>query len=83
MKTEPQKQRAYILLAFRIMGDMGATIAIPVVVLVTLAQYVSEKYGYGYSLTVLAFVVSALISGYFVWKKAKQYGKEYTDIDIT
>ena len=82
MKTDSQKQRAYTLLALRIMGDMGATIAIPVVVLVALAQYVSEKYGYGYSLTVVAFICSAFISGYSVWKKAKRYGKEYSDIDL-
>ncbi len=82
MKTDSQKQRAYTLLAFRIMADMGATIAIPVVLLVALAQYVSETYGYGYWVTVLAFVCSALISGYFVWKKAKKYGKEYNDIEL-
>jgi O-antigen/teichoic acid export membrane protein len=82
MKTDSQKQRAYTLLAFRIIGDMGATIAIPVVLLVSVAQYLSEKYGYGYWITVLAFVCSALISGYMVWKKAKRYSKEYNDIEL-
>ncbi len=74
-------QKRYTLLAFRIIGDFGATMAVPVVVLVYFAQLLRDKYQVGLWLTILSFVCSALLSSYLVWKKAKQYGKEYNEME--
>lgn len=63
------------------MGDFGVTIAIPVVLFVYCAQYLRETYNIGAWLTVVAFVLAAVLSGYTIWKKAKKYGKEYNDIE--
>jgi membrane protein DedA with SNARE-associated domain len=71
------KDRGYYILALKIVGDVGATIAVPVVIFVIIGQYLDTKYGYGPWLTVLAFILAALTSGSIVYKKAKLYGQEY------
>ena len=71
------KDRGYYLLALKIVGDLGATIAVPVVVFVIIGQYLDKRYGHGPWLTILAFVLAALTSGNIVYKKAKRYGAEY------
>ena len=75
------KERKYIMLGFKIVGDVGATIAIPVIVLVLIAQWVEGKYGGGPWLTIFAFIVAALITAKIVVKKAKKYGKEYQELN--
>ncbi len=80
-KTQPSSSRAYYLFAFKIIGDFGASIAIPVVVLVLIGQYFDKKYETSPWLTILAFVLAALISGSIIYKKAKKYGEEYKKLD--
>jgi len=65
------------MFAFRIMGDFGASIAIPVVILVLIGQYLDGRYGKNPLFTILGFVLAALISGRTIYKKAKIYGEEY------
>lgn len=69
--------RQYMLMGFKIVGDFGATIAIPVVVFVLIAQKLETKYGGGPWLTVSAFVLAAVLTGYIIRKKAIEYGREY------
>ena len=69
--------RQYYLFALRIIGDFGATIAVPIVIFVLIGQWLDGKYNKGPLFTILAFVLAALISGKIIHKKAKQYGKEY------
>lgn len=66
-----------MLMGFKIVGDFGATIAIPVVVFVLIAQKLEAKYGGGPWLTITAFILSALLTGYIIRKKAIEYGQEY------
>ncbi len=73
--------REYILLALQIIGDFGATIAIPVVVFVLIGQWLDEKYTRGPLFTILAFVLAALISGRLIYKKAKEYNVKYQEIE--
>ncbi len=73
--------REYIMLGMQIIGDFGATIAIPVVVFVLIGQWLEGKYGYAPWFTVSAFVLAALLSGKMLYKKAKEYGKKYQEIE--
>lgn len=77
-ELKPQKSdREYYLFALKIFGDFGVTIAAPVVVFVLIGQYFDKKY-YLYPLfTVLALVISAVITGVIIWRKAKKYGEIY------
>lgn len=78
-EKKPQKSSSheYQIFALKIIGDFGASIAIPVVALVLLGQYLDQKYNLSPLFTILGFVVSALISGWIVYKKAYIYGAEY------
>lgn len=69
-----------MLLGFKIMGDFGATIAIPVVLFVWTAGKLESKYGGAPWLTIVAFVLAGLLTGYIINKKAKKYGQEYEKI---
>ncbi|HBU06517.1 MAG TPA: hypothetical protein DEB09_00360 [Candidatus Magasanikbacteria bacterium] len=78
---ENPKDRKYMLMGLRIIGDFGATIAVPVVVFVLIGQWLEGKYGYAPWFTVIAFIIAAVLSGKMIYKKAKQYGDEYKKID--
>jgi len=78
---ENPKDRAYLLMGLRIVGDFGATIAVPVVVFVLIGQWLEGKYGHAPWFTILAFVLAAVLSGISIYKKAKSYGEEYKNLD--
>ena len=72
-----EKDRKYAMLGLRIVGDFGATIAIPAVIFVIIGQWLDGKYNKSPWFTILAFVLAAMVSGRSIYKKAKTYGKEY------
>ena len=76
-----EKERKNTMLGLRIVGDFGASIAIPVVVFVLIGQWLDEKYQKSPLFTILAFVLAAIITGKIIYKKAKGYGNEYKKID--
>ena len=78
---EDPKDRQYIMLGLRIVGDFGAIIAVPIVVFVLMGQWLEGKYGYAPWFTILAFILATLLSGKMIYKKAKQYGEEYKKLD--
>lgn len=73
--------REYIMLALQIIGDFGATIAIPVVGFVILGQWLEREYGYAPWFTIAGFVLAALLSGRMIYKKAKEYNVRYQNIE--
>ena len=80
-KKKKQSDRRYYLFAMRIVGDFGATIAIPVVALVLLGRYIDHRYNNsGYLFTLIGFAVSALVSAKIIYKKAKKYGQDYQNL---
>ena len=83
MGEKPQKtsDRAYYMFALRIVGDFGATIAVPVVMFVLLGQYLDEKYNKSPLFTILGFALAAVLSGMSIYKKAKKYGREYQQMN--
>ncbi len=80
LPTDPQERR-YILLGLRIIGDFGATIAVPVVLFVLIGQWFDEKYDKSPLFTIIAFVLAAILSGRMIYKKTRAYGKEYQSIE--
>lgn len=78
-ENKPKKTTGsqYQLFAFKLLGDFGATIAIPVVLFVIIGQNLDTKYHKTPLFTILAFVLAALVSGRIIYKKAKIYGEEY------
>ena len=79
--TKNQSDRRYYLFAMRIVGDFGATIAIPVVALVLLGRYIDHRYNNsGYLFTLIGFAVAALVSAKIIYKKAKKYGQDYQNL---
>lgn len=72
--------RKYWLFALRIVGDFGATIAIPVVVLAYLGKRLDVRYNTTPWLLITGFIVAALVSGVMIYRKAKRYGKEYQEM---
>ena len=79
MEKRPKKttDRQYYLFALRIIGDFGASIAVPVVMFVLIGQYLDGKYNRSPLFTIIGFVLAALISGKIIHKKSKIYGREY------
>ena len=69
------------MMAMRVVGDFGAAIAVPVVAFVILGQWLDGKYGTGYKFTIGSFILAALVSGKMIYKKAKQYGKEFSELN--
>jgi thioredoxin-like negative regulator of GroEL len=76
-----EKDRRYAVLGMRIASDFGASIAVPVVILVIIGQKLDGKWGTGYAWTIGAFILAAVISGRMIYKKAKAYGKEFQAMD--
>ena len=76
-KTQKTTDRAYYLFAMRAVGDFGATIAVPVIIFVLVGQYLDSKYNLYPYLTIIGFILAALISIKIIHKKAKKYGNDY------
>lgn len=83
MSNSPKKDtdKEYIRLGLRIIGDFGATLAVPVVVFVLIGQWLDNKYHHDYLFTAIAFVLAAVTSGRMIYKKAKQYDRLYHEIE--
>ncbi|HLD34862.1 MAG TPA: AtpZ/AtpI family protein [Patescibacteria group bacterium] len=76
-QNQPKNERSYYLFALRIVGDFGATIAVPVVALSLLGKYLDQRWQTGPWLLIIGFVLSLLISVLIIYRKAKRYGQEY------
>lgn len=79
--TQPNSDRQYYLFALKIMGDFGVAIAVPVVVLVLVGQWLDEKYNFAPFFTIFGFVLAALASVRIIYKKTKIYGEQYKKMD--
>lgn len=79
--NQPKNDHAYYMFALKIVGDFGASIAVPVVLFVLIGQHFDEKWQKGPLFTILGFVLAALVSGRIIYKKAKRYGQEYQKLN--
>lgn len=70
-----------MLMGLRIVGDFGATIAVPVMLFVLAGQWLEKNYGHAPWFTITGFTLAAILSGKMIYKKAKKYGEEYKNLD--
>lgn len=69
--------RAYITFGFRIVGDFGATIAVPAVLGALAGRWLDARWGTKPWTLVLCLVIAFTGTALIVVRKAKAYGKEY------
>ncbi len=72
--------RAYILLALRIAGDFGIAIAAPVIVFARAGKWLDIRYNTAPRLLIVGFILAAALSALIVWRKTKDFAKEYEAI---
>jgi len=70
-------QRRYMLLAFSVIGDFGATLAIPAVLGAIIGSRLDTRYGTEPWLLIICLVMTASFSAFVVKRRAEQYGKKY------
>ncbi len=59
------------------MGEFGASIAIPVVVLAMTGKKLDDMYGTAPYLRIAGFVIAAIITATFINKRSRDFGREY------
>lgn len=75
-----QSDSKYWMFGIRIVGEFGGLIAIPVVVLVLLGRWLDGRWGTKPWMTIVAFILAAIISGIMVWRRTKEVAKEYQEL---
>ncbi|HCC22550.1 hypothetical protein A2480_04005 [Candidatus Uhrbacteria bacterium RIFOXYC2_FULL_47_19] len=80
MSTSDQ-DRKYIQLGLRIVGEFGAIIAVPIVLLTLLGRYVDARYETSPIFLIAGFVLAAVLSSVSIYRRAKQFGHEYQTIE--
>ena len=78
--SSPESDRRSYLLGLKIMGDFGASIAVPVVVLVLIGKWLQEKYHFAPFGIIGGFLIAAAITVYIIRKKAAWYAAEYKSL---
>lgn len=71
----------YHLLGLQAVGDFGATIALPAVVLSWLGKRLDEAWGTRPALLIAGFALAALLSSYAVYRKAKAYDRRFQELN--
>ncbi len=75
------KDRKYMILGLKIAGDFGISIAAPLIIFVLIGQWLDGKYDKSPWFMILGFVLAALISARIIYKKAKEYGRQYQELN--
>lgn len=73
--------RRNALLAARIMGEFGASIAVPAVLGAWIGKSLDAKYGSGSTWLILTLAVSFILTAAHLTRRAKAYGKEYEELN--
>lgn len=83
MEKKPLKMidRKYVIFATRIMGELIYLIAIPVVLLAFFGKWLDTKLETAPIFLIGGFVIAAIISGFAVWRRAKELGVEYQELE--
>jgi F0F1-type ATP synthase assembly protein I len=79
--STPEQDRKYMMLAFRIIGEFGAIIAVPVVFMAILGKWLDGRYDTAPLFLVGGFILAALLSGISIHRRAKRFGQEYSSIE--
>src|SRR6188474_618009 len=73
--------RQYGLLAFRAVGEFGAAIALPVVLLTLAGKRMDAIYGTAPRYLILSFVLAAALSAAYVAKRTRDLNREYQRLE--
>jgi len=76
-KKTKTTDRAFYFFGLKIIGDFGASIAVPVVIFVLIGQKLDAKFNLSPWLTILGFVLAAVVSAKILYKKSEIYGDVY------
>lgn len=79
--TQKAQERQYIMLGLRIIGEFGAIIAVPIVLLTMLGQKLDAVYGTRPMFLIAGFIISFALSAYMINRKARLFAKDYDSID--
>lgn len=82
VKSSPNNDadRQFALLGVRALGDFGATIAVPVVLLALGGKWLDGRYGTAPTFLLIGVALAILISAVVVVRKANAYGKQFEAI---
>ncbi len=69
------------MLALRIAGDFGATIAIPALIAAYLGQKLDARWGSEPWMLVICVVVAMAVTALVIVRKAKQYANLYDELN--
>ena len=75
-----QSDSKFWVFGLRIVGEFGGLIAIPVVVFVLLGRWLDVRWSTKPWMTIVAFVLAAVISALMVWRRTKEVAKEYQSL---
>ena len=67
----------FVIFGLRIVGEFGGLIAIPVVVFVLLGRFLDKRWETKPWMTIIAFVLAAVVSAIMVWRRTNDVAKEY------
>lgn len=73
--------RAYIMLALRIVGSFGVAIAVPVVLLALAGKWLDGRYGTAPRFLIAGFALAAIFSATIVWRRTKDFAREFDAIE--
>ncbi|MFH2062617.1 MAG: AtpZ/AtpI family protein [bacterium] len=79
--SDREQDRKYVILGLRIVGEFGAIIAVPVVLLSLLGKYLDQRYGTAPAFLIAGFLLAAVLSGVSVYRRAREFGREYSQIE--
>lgn len=76
-----KNDRGYIILGMKIVGDFGATIAVPVVLFAWIGNMLDARWDTRPLMLILGFVTAAALTSVMIYRKAKVYGKAFNDLE--
>ncbi len=79
MSFSEDERRSY-LLGFKIMGDFGAAIAVPVIIFVLIGKLLQQKFGFAPFGIIGGFLIAAAISFFSIRRKIRWYDAEYKSL---
>jgi F0F1-type ATP synthase assembly protein I len=79
-ETSPSDARYYGF-AMRIVGDFGATIAVPAVLGVFLGVWLDKRFGTAPWLLILTLGMAFVLTASMIQQKAKEYGKKFEELN--
>jgi F0F1-type ATP synthase assembly protein I len=79
----PPTDRAYYLFASKVVGEMCGIIAVPVVILAFLGNWIDDRYGFSPFATIGGMIIAGILSSISIYRKTLEFSEEYKKITST